>query len=275
MLASFSAELMKLGKRPATWVLAGVWLTMLVFFAYLLPYLTTEELPAGQAEQSMADTLPAGLVGNAVAGYALFGGALALILGALVAGSEYGWGTVKTVLTQGPGRLTVFGGMLAGLAVAMLGMVLLTFVVSAGASAVVASIESAPMDWPDALDIAQGIGSGWLLLGMWCLFGVLLGMATRGTAMAIGLGLVWVLVVEGLIRASATALDFLDVVQKALPGVNGGSLVASLGARTLDQGGAPGVSTVVSGAQAAVVVAVFVVAFALVAGALQRRRDIA
>lgn len=226
MLASFSAELMKLGKRPATWVLAGVWLTMLVFFAYLLPYLTTEELPAGQAEQSMADTLPAGLVGNAVAGYALFGGTLALILGALVAGSEYGWGTVKTVLTQGPGRLTVFGGMLAGLAVAMLGMVLLTFVVSAGASAVVASIESAPMDWPDALDIVQGIGSGWLLLGMWCLFGVLLGMATRGTAMAIGLGLVWVLVVEGLIRASATALDFLDVVQKALPGVNGGSLVA-------------------------------------------------
>ena len=42
MLASVGAEWMKLRKRPSTWVLGGVWLAMLVFFAYLLPYLTAD-----------------------------------------------------------------------------------------------------------------------------------------------------------------------------------------------------------------------------------------
>jgi hypothetical protein len=37
--ASASAELLKLRKRPAIWVLAGVWLALLTFFGYLLPYL--------------------------------------------------------------------------------------------------------------------------------------------------------------------------------------------------------------------------------------------
>jgi len=274
MLASVGAEWMKLRKRPSTWVLGGVWLAMLVFFAYVLPYLTADSQTGPQAANGLAETLPAQLVGNAVAGYALFGGALALILGALSAGSEYGWGTVKTVLTQRPGRLSVLGGMLAALGLALVGMVVLTFAVSAGASAVVAAIESAPYDWPSVADIATGMAGGWLVLAMFALAGVLLGTLTRGTSMAIGLGLVWVFVVEGLIRASASALEFLDAVQRALPGVNGGSLTAALGARTVEEGGAPGVSTLISGGQATLVVAVLAAGFAAVAGWLHVRRDV-
>lgn len=274
MLASVGAEWMKLRKRPSTWVLGGVWLAMLVFFAYVLPYLTADSDTGPEAAGALASTLPAELVGNAVAGYALFGGALALILGALSAGSEYGWGTVKTALTQGPGRLNVLGGMLAALGLALVGMVALTFAVSAGASAIVASIESAPYDWPSVSELATGMAGGWLVLAMFALAGVALGTATRGTSMAIGLGLVWVFVVEGLILASASALEFLDTVQRALPGVNGGSLTAALGARTVEEGGAPGVSTLISGGQATFVVAVLAGGFALVAGWLQRARDV-
>lgn len=275
MLASVRAEWLKLVKRPSTWVLGVVWVLMLVFFAYVLPYLTAEQpTPGPQAGGSVADTLPAELVGNAVGGYALFGAALALILGALAAGSEYGWGTVKTALTQGPGRLSVLGGMLSALGIALVGMVVVTFAVSAGASAVVATIESAPYDWPSAADIATGMAGGWLVLAMYGLAGVLLGALTRGTSLAIGLGLVWVFVVEILIRGSAAALSFLDAVQYGLPGVNAGSLVAALGASTVEQGGAPGVTTLVSGGQAALVIGVLAVAFAVLSGWLQRTRDV-
>lgn len=272
MLASFNAELMKLRKRPATLVLAVVWLAMQLTFGYLLPYFSADGPGAGPLQ----DTLPAGLVGNAVGGMALFGGALAMILGVLVAGSEYGWATIKTVLTQRPGRLSVYGGMLATLAIAVLGMAVLTFAVSAGASAIIAVVESTPLDWPGIGDIAQGMAAGWLVLGMWCLFGVLLGTLTRGTTMAIGLGLVWALVVESVIRASAGTIDLLASLQEALPGVNGGSLIAALGARPIgQQDGTPGVAPIVGGTQATVALLLFVLAFAAVAGWLQQRRDVA
>src|SRR5918998_754925 len=222
--ASASAELLKLRKRPAIWVLAGVWLALLTFFGYLLPYLgyltggssAPRSDPMGSG--ALADTLPANLVGNAVAGYALFGGAIVMILGALVAGSEYGWGTIKTVLTQRPGRASVYAGSLVALAAALLALVLVSFGLSAVASAVIANAESLPLTWPAATDVLTGIAAGWLILGMWCLFGVLLGTLTRGTAMAIGLGLVWALVVENLVRASSAVLDVLVTVQQGLPG---------------------------------------------------------
>ena len=34
----------------------------------------------------------------------MFGGALMMVLGAIIAGNGYGWGTWKTVFTQGPSR---------------------------------------------------------------------------------------------------------------------------------------------------------------------------
>ena len=274
--ASASAELLKLRKRPAIWVLAGVWLALLTFFGYLLPYLgyLTGDSSAPRSG-ALADTLPANLVGNAVAGYALFGGAIVMILGALVAGSEYGWGTIKTVLTQRPGRASVYAGSLVALAAALLALVLVSFGLSAVASAVIANAESLPLTWPTATDVLTGIAAGWLILGMWCLFGVLLGTLTRGTAMAVGLGLVWALVVENLVRASSAVLDVLVTVQQGLPGVNAGSLVASLGARGEGPGdGTPGVAPVVDGTQATVVLVGFVVAFAVIAGLLQARRDV-
>ena len=54
--------------------------------------------------QLLASTLPDQLVANMLGGFPVFAGALALVFGALVFGSEYGWGTVKTLLTQRPGR---------------------------------------------------------------------------------------------------------------------------------------------------------------------------
>jgi ABC-type transport system involved in multi-copper enzyme maturation permease subunit len=173
---------------------------------------------------------PGRLVPNTLGGFPVFAGAIALTMGALVAGSEYGWGTLKTILTQRPGRGSVLAGKLLAIVTAILVVVLGVFALNALWSWVIAATEDRPADWPSALELAKGIGAGWLVLGTWSLVGAVLGILFRSTSLAIGLGLVWALAVENLVRGFASVIGFLDALQRGLPGTNAGSLVASLGA---------------------------------------------
>jgi ABC-2 type transport system permease protein len=282
MIHVLSAELLKLRKRPATWIIVGVWLAMNLAFGYLIPYLIYRSGSlegsngATASAQILAAVLPAGLVTNVLGGYPLFGGAMVLILGALMTGGEYGFGTWKTLLTQRPRRIEVLGGVLAALAVVVLALSVASFVLSASASSVIAAVESAPGTFPSVAEFARGLASGWLIMGMWGLLGALAGIAFRSTAMAVGLGLVWALVIENLIRGFSALMDVFGAIQKALPGVNAGSLVAALGAPGQGDGaaGAPGVGAVVGGTQAVVVLACYAVGFVLIAGLLLTRRDV-
>ena len=47
---------------------------------------------------------------------------------------------------------------------------------------------------------AEAAGAGFLVLEMWALLGYALGTLARGPALSVGLGLVWALVVENLLR---------------------------------------------------------------------------
>lgn len=277
MMSSISAELLKLRKRPAVWLLVGVWLTLNMSFGYVAPYISYRTGSAQDGvppEQLLADLLPINLVSNVLDGYPVFGGALVLVLGALITGGEYGLGTMKTILTQRPRRLSVLGGMLAALAVTVIAIGLTSFAFSAGASLLIAVTESASTTLPSASEVITGLGAGWLILGMWGLMGLLAGLAFRGTSLAIGLGLVWALVVENLIRATSSLLDVFDTVQRALPGVNAGSLAAAIRGDTPGQA-APGVEAVVGGGQAVLVLGIYAVVFVLAAAALLRQRDVA
>ena len=280
MRSSFRAEMLKLVKWPAMWVLAAVLLVLAQVFGYLIPYVGYRSgggsgFAAGETQaQLLADILPANLVGNTLSGFPLFAGALALIIGALATGSEYGWGTLKTVLTQRVGRFSVLGGKLSAIATAILVLVLVVFGINSLWSWVIAETVGRPAEWPSVLDLTRGIAAGWLILGVWSLIGALLGTLFRSISLATGLGLVWALAVENLIRGFAGLLGFLDAFQRGLPGVNAGSLVASLGAAPLDEtGGTPGVTEVVSGTQAALVLIAYVVVLALIAGLALRRQD--
>lgn len=110
---------------------------------------------------------------------------------------------------------------------------------------------------------------------MWSPFGAVLGTLLRSTSLAVGLGLVWALAIENLVRGFAGLLGFLDALQRGLPGTNAGSLVAALAAATLDQtGGTPGVTGVVSGLQAVAILIAYVVVLVVIAGFALRRQDI-
>jgi ABC-2 type transport system permease protein len=276
---SFSAEVLKLRKRPAIWVLVGVVLLLTQVFGYILPYSSyatggeNNQTQGVDPQQVLAGVLPGELVPSSLGGYPIFAGALALVLGALVAGSDYGWGTLQTALTQRPTRLALYGGKLLALAAVSLTVVLATFALNAVVASAIAAVESKPLDFPSAAALARGIGSGWLIIGMWSGFGALLGFAFRSVALPIGLGVVWVLGVENLISGVADSLlTALRPLRDLLPGVNAGSLVWSLGPGSGDA--APGVVDAVSGTRATVALAVYVAAFAAAGAYLLRRRDV-
>ena len=271
-MVSFSAEVLKLYKRPTAWVLLIVALVLSQVFNYLVPYagyLTAENERA--AEQILESTMPENLISNSIGGFPLFAGALALTLGAISVGSEYGWGTLKTMLIQRPRRLSIYAGELLALAIAVLAIVLSIFAFGALTSYAIATSQSESMAWPSLAELARGVASGWLILMTWCLLGVMLAFVFRGMALPIGLGVVWILGIENLIvNVAAALLDFAETLQKGLPGVNAGSLVSALGGRN----DTPGVNTVVDGTQATLVLIAYVVVFALIAGFALQRRDV-
>ncbi len=140
MTRQVSAELLVLRKRAATWILLGLWTLLGVFFAHVVPYALDPEDSPGGVEQFFAESLP----GTLLAGFPLFGGVFALMLGVFALGSEYGWGTLKTLFTQRPGRLRVLAAKLAALAIVLVPFVLALFAAGAVTSYVIAQIEEAP-----------------------------------------------------------------------------------------------------------------------------------
>ncbi|WP_433531943.1 ABC transporter permease [Micromonospora sp. CA-263727] len=272
MLRSWSAESVKLVRRPASWLLLAVALVLGLTFTYLLPYASIAGGTGGpNSDRTLPMLLPERLVGNSLGGLPVFLGAILLIIGVLAVGGEYAWGTWKTVLTQGPTRFEVYAGKLLALAAAALAVVLAVFAVGAVTSALIAVAESQPVRWPAAGDLLTGVGAGWLVATTWALLGAVLAIALRGVALPIGLGLVWMLAVQNLLAVvAAPLLDWVAEAQKGLPGPNAGALVAALGAPA----DTPGVAATVGAGSATLVLAGYLVAFAVLGGLLLRARDI-
>jgi ABC-2 type transport system permease protein len=272
---SLRAELLVLRKRTSTWILLGIWVTLALVFAYVVPYATylNRSTPA-----NLADVLPENLVGTLMGGFPFFGGVLALMLGVLTFGSEYGWGTLKTLFTQRPGRVHVFGAKLLALAATLSVFVLVVFALGGLASYAIAVREGADLSWPSLWLLLRGLAAGWLILAVWAAFGVLLAVLFRGTALAVGVGILYALVIEGLLSALATQVSLLDPLVELFVRASGYSLVVGLGASAEDAGDrGPGSFSgpFVGEEQALLVLVSYLAVFVLVAGWRLRRRDVA
>ncbi|MGH8868625.1 MAG: ABC transporter permease subunit [Actinomycetes bacterium] len=282
MLGSYTSELVRTARRPAVWVLLATWMVLYHLFSYVLPYVAyltgdenagTDGVPPLEALRS---TLPDQLVANSLSGTPVFAGALALIFGALVVGGDYGWGTLKTLLTQGPSRLSVLGGKLLVLVTGAGVTMLVTYGTGALVSMLIASREGRALAWPTALDLGQGFAAGWTIFTMWCLAGAFLAFVFRSVALPIGLGVVWILAVENLVSAMAdSVLTALQPLRDVMPGVNAGSLVNALTSDIARGEAAPGVTDAVSGGQALLTLTLYLLVFAVGSILVLRRRDVA
>jgi ABC-2 type transport system permease protein len=274
MTRNVTAELLVLRKRAATWILLGIWTLLGIFFAYVIPYaLDPEDAPGG-----VQQFFPESLAGNLISGFPFFGGVFALMLGVFALGSEYGWGTLKTLFTQRPSRLRVLIAKLAALGIVLVPFVLALFIAGAVASYVIAQIEGGPVNWPSAWLLVRALAAGWLILAVWAALGVLLGIVTRGTSLAIGVGILYALVIEGLLSAFADSVSVLKPLTDVFLRANGYSLAAALGASVDSiKSSGPGSYSgpLVGSAQALAVLVACIGAFVALSGFLLRHRDVA
>jgi ABC-2 type transport system permease protein len=280
LINSTRAELLRLRKWPAVWVTLGAWLAMSLMFGYLFSYLSykTGDLSfadEGSTRAALLDGLmPVSVPEVLVQGMPMFGGALMMVLGAIVAGNGYGWGTWKTVFTQGPSRTSSALGSLVAMTVFVVGIVLVTLALYVGVSLLIAGTESQPVVWPAVSELVESVAGGMLVLEMWALAGFALGTLARGPALSVGLGLVWALVLENLLRGVGALLGPVEAFTTVLPGTAAGSLVGALIGGGGSPDDTPGVLDVLSGTQATVTVLAYVVVLPLLALTLIRRRDV-
>lgn len=274
MRASITAELLVISRRPSTWILLSVWAALAVLFSYVLPYLDEE----ARGQSPLSQLFPFSLTGQVLSGFPFFGGVFALMLGVIAVGSEYGSDTLKTLFTQGPGRLAVFAAKVAALGIVLVLLVLTVFVAGAASSYVIAQLEDAPVEWPSAWLLVRGLGAGWLIMAVWGALGVLLAVLSRATAVAIGVGILYTLVLEGLVSALVEQVSVLEPLVELFVRANAYSLVAPLGL-PLDgvNSNGPGAFSgpFVASGQALAVLTTYLLAFLAISALLLRRRDVA
>jgi ABC-2 type transport system permease protein len=279
MIHSFKAEGRKLRQRPAIWVLGGIMLVALIFFGYLFTWLQlsfpSKNFHSDQGltiAQLKATLYPINFVKNSLDGVGIVGSILTLILGALVVGSEFGWGTVKTVYTQRPGRLQALAGQVGVVSAIVAIFAIAFFAVAALASLVIALGDGQAITWPATIDILKAIGATWLIFESWSLFGMALGYLFRQSAMAIGIGLAYVLAIEGILFRLLSGFDasWLTTVEKFFLGQNASALRQSFG-QVFSRGAT---APLVSAGQAVLVLVVYGVIFAAAASLVVRTRDV-
>ena len=273
---SFRAEFLLLARRAATWVLLAIAILMGIFFSYVLPYTVYRggATASSNFATGLSPLLPDRLVSTLLGGFPFYFGMLTLILGAVSFGSEYGWGTLKTTLMQRPGRGRLLLAKLAALAVMLAVFVAAIFVAGALSSTVIGIREGAVLHAPPLADLARGLAAGWLILAVWTLFGALLAILSRGTALAIGVGILYGLVIEGVVAGFGESIRLLRDVSQAFLRTNAYSLIAPLqtGSGSAAAGG-PGAFSgpFVDATRALVIVLAYLLVFGGLAALLLRR----
>lgn len=279
-MGAYRAELLKLRRRPATWVLVAVAAGVVLVFSYLFLYVVIGVIGTGDATADafssgfLSQLLPEQLAGSYVE-QAATAAPIALILGVLAMGSEYGWRTVRLMVTQRPRRVPLLLAKLAALVTAAAGIAVAVCAAATAASVLIAVIEGQPVALPPAGDLLTGFGAAVLVLGTWSAFGLMLGVVCKGTGLPIGIGLFWALVVESIL-----SLPFpqLDGVRSWLLSTNASALGQGLGSGSdplQDLGALFGVGAgEIAPLQAAIVLVVYAVLFSGIATAVFARREI-
>lgn len=272
MMRAYRSEWAKL-LRPGQ--IAGSWGTM-VGFAVLLSILllaNAQEIDEVEPTTQGPPTIPIALMEQADGAVFAFQangqllGIIALVIAAANVATEYTAGTLKALLVREPRRPILFAGKMAALWSFLLVGITMTLVASVLAAVAVAGARGIDMS-------AWWTGDGWSAMGqaylnvtagafVWALMGAMLAVVFRSGFPAIGVGIAYPLVVEGLL-----ALVLEDVV-KWMPGTVLGRLAAGDAASAFGQAGAQ-----LDYGTAVLLTLAYAVVFATVSVVLLARRDV-
>jgi ABC-2 type transport system permease protein len=289
MLRLLRSELYRLVRRWMPWIMLAT--VVLVSFAiYFLIWASTQaqiqairsgqiQLPAGQTIEQLQETLlivtPQRVQDFGVGVVAGFGNVMLIVFAASLVGTEFGWGTFRTLLAHGASR----SGFLVSKVVALLLYALLFVIVGTaaaiGASYAVSSV--AGLSVGSGVDFAEvtrvAAKSGYTFLPYMAL-ALAIAVWSKAAGAGIAAGLV-VYFAEGLVATLLVSLnkDYAQIVNWGL------SRNASALTRTASaQGGIatqdPTASTLPDPTQAAIVLAVYCVMFLALAYWRLRSRDV-
>jgi hypothetical protein len=148
------------------------------------------------------------------------------------------------------------------------------YAVAALASLGIALGDHVAITWPAAIDILKALGATWLIFESWSLFGMALAFLFRQSAMAIGIGLAYVLAIEGILFRLLGGFDagWVTTVEKFFLGQNASALIKSFGQPFPNPGAA---APIVTAGVAVLVLAVYALVFAGVSSLMVRTRDVA
>lgn len=281
MKGALRAEWLKTTRRPAVWVLLAILLGVLAFFVYLPGWWFFAHgphglLPAGtDVEQLIAEYYPRQMIPHFLSTMPSLMGAACLTLGVLSLGSDYAWGTLHTITSLPPGRVASLAGRLTVLAGVIMALNLFLWAGAAALAWTFAAIDGASLAGPPLQQLVAAIASTWLVCSMWCSFGVVLAAAFRQPAVPLAIGLLYLLVVEGLVLNLLGSMGGEEIrdLQRLLPGPNAGALVQAFGHAYLP----PGVQVptpLVAAWQAVATVATYLLLFCSGTAYLMRRQDL-
>jgi ABC-2 type transport system permease protein len=242
MWASLRAELLVLRKSKVAWTLVLTAPVLTLVSTYLFQFLgylgdtpehwTLEGTPA----QNLPALLPSQFVIQAVGEF--YFTAPFIVLGAVIAGGDWGRGTIKTAMTAGPSRARTFAGQAVAILIACVISVLLCFAVAAVASVAIrfyagptapgaAGINSAfPAWWV----IYEGVGAGLVIGIVYGALGILLGTVCRSAAGAVVAALIWYFLVDGVFyQWSASGGPLLQHIYDAFPAASVITLTSMFG----------------------------------------------
>ena len=229
----FVATLRKLIRRPASWVTLGLLVGLLALILVSVGA-TVRQQPAGNARLTslLLLTFPGAYV--LILSFILgLGGLLAVIYGASIAGSEWGWGTLKSAVARGESRWRYMALTFAAVAL-MLGVGL---VIAYGASilATLAAGQLAGVE-PTGLDDSRVLGAlpeqlarSWLAIVEEGAIGFVIATLARSQLAGIGAGI-------GIYFGEQFATLFLPDIVRYLPFHVAGAAV-NLAAAGLGGGG--------------------------------------
>jgi ABC-2 type transport system permease protein len=194
--------------------------------------------------------------------YSSAGGAsvFVLILGIIAMSGEYRNQTItSTFLTTPKRQRVIFAKMITYSILAFVIALIMWLATVIVATALLTTVEHAPVDWATVMQI---LGGALLGLVLYAILGVAIGALITNQVAAVVIALVWIFVLEALLTV------FVDWIGKWLPG---GALNSILQAtNTSGFGGTDALSVPV----AAAVLILYTVIFAIAAVVLTNRKDI-
>jgi len=206
-------ELIKL-RRPSLSISTIVAVTFVTGLVTSLLFLLVDS-PSGNGERGIRIgrdvlTLPTG-ASLSFSNSAGLLGIVALCIFAAQTAQEYTYGTLRNLLVRQPSRMKILLGKLGAMKLFAIAMVTFSGVLAISLSYLLAGVKdisTAAWSTTDARSaIAQGFVNVLLATIGYGIFGMILGLLFRSPISAISIGVIWNLIIEGLLSAFVKDID--------------------------------------------------------------------